>query len=53
VVRRVVGGFDDIGPIAPTVLIAHGTVRIWFPGFSSTPQSQIGYASAPWPLHAP
>ena len=53
VVRRMVGGFDDIGPIAPTVLIENGTVRMWFHGFSSVPQAQIGYAEALWPLRAP
>ena len=53
VVRRVPDGFDDIGPIAPTVLMENGTVRMWFHGFSSVPQAQIGYAEAPWPLRAP
>lgn len=53
VVRRVAGGFDDIGPIAPTVLLENGKVRMWFHGFSSVPQAQIGYAEALWPLRAP
>ncbi len=53
IVRRVADGFDDIGPIAPTVLMENGRVRMWFHGFSTVPQAQIGYAEAAWPLRAP
>ena len=53
IVRRSAAGFDDLGPIAPTVLIEAGQARMWFHGFSSGQQVQIGYAQATWPLHAP
>ncbi len=48
IVRK--GEFDDIGPIAPSVLIEDGRVRMWFHGFSKRKTIQIGYAEAGWPL---
>ena len=50
IVRRSAGGFDDIGPIAPSVLIEGDKVRMWYHGFSKRKTIQIGYAEAPWPL---
>lgn len=50
VVRRSPGGFDDIGPIAPSVLIEGDKVRMWYHGFSKRKTIQIGYAEAAWPL---
>lgn len=46
-------GFDDVGPIAPSVLIEDGKVRMWFHGFSKRKSIEIGYAQAPWPLKLP
>jgi len=45
------GSFDEIGDIAPTVLLENGTVRMWFVGRNRSGQYAIGYAEAPWPLH--
>jgi len=50
IVRRSSGQFDDIGPIAPSVLIEGDRVRLWYHGFSKRKTIQIGYAEAPWPL---
>lgn len=50
IIRRSVGEFDDVGPIAPAVLIEGGKARMWFHGFSKRNTIQIGYAEAPWPL---
>lgn len=50
IVRRSAGEFDDIGPIAPSVLIEGNKVRLWYHGFSKRNTIQIGYAEAPWPL---
>jgi len=50
IVRRSSGQFDDIGPIAPSVLIEGDKVRLWYHGFSKRKTIQIGYAEAPWPL---
>ena len=50
IVRKSANGFDDIGPIAPSVLIEGDTVRMWFHGFSKRKTIQIGYAEAAWPL---
>lgn len=50
VVRRKAGEFDDIGPIAPSVLIEGDKVRMWFHGFSKRKTIQIGYAESTWPL---
>lgn len=50
VVRRTAGSFDDIGPIAPSVLIEGDKVRMWFHGFSKRKTIQIGYAESAWPL---
>lgn len=51
IVKRPEGrGFDDVGPIAPSVLIEGGKVRMWFHGFSKRKSIEIGYAEAPWPL---
>lgn len=50
IVRRAAGQFDDVGPIAPSVLIEGGKVRMWFHGFSKRKTIQIGYAEASWPL---
>lgn len=49
IVRKSANGFDDIGPIAPSVLIEGDKVRMWFHGFSKR-TIQIGYAEAAWPL---
>lgn len=46
-------GFDDVGPIAPSVLIEGDRVRMWFHGFSKRKSIEIGYAEAPWPLKLP
>jgi beta-xylosidase len=53
IVKRSPGQFDDIGPIAPSVLIENDTVRLWYHGFSKRKTIQIGYAEARWPLKAP
>lgn len=53
IVRKTSTGFANVGPIAPSVLVEDGRVRMWFHGVSSVPQAQIGYAEAKWPLHAP
>ena len=45
------GNFDELGDIAPTVLLENGTVRMWFVGRSHSGQYSIGYAEAAWPLH--
>lgn len=50
IVRRSAGQFDEIGPIAPSVLIEGDKVRMWYHGFSKRKTIQIGYAEAPWPL---
>ena len=50
IVRKSAAGFDDIGPIAPTVVYDGDRVRMWFHGFSKRRTIQIGYAEAPWPL---
>ena len=50
IVRRSGGEFDDVGPIAPSVLIEGNKVRLWYHGFSKRNTIQIGYAEAPWPL---
>lgn len=50
IVRRTAGGFDAIGPIAPSVIIEDKRVRMWFHGFSKRKTIEIGYAEAPWPL---
>ena len=50
IVRRTAGEFDEVGPIAPSVLIEGGRVRMWFHGFDKKNQIRIGYAEAPWPL---
>lgn len=50
IVRRSAGQFDDVGPIAPSVLIEGDKVRMWYHGFSKRKTIQIGYAEAPWPL---
>lgn len=50
IVRRSAGQFDEVGPIAPSVLIEDNRVRMWFHGFSKSNQIQIGYAESPWPL---
>lgn len=50
VVRRSTSGFDDVGPIAPSVLIEGNRVRMWFHAFSKRNTIQIGYAEAAWPL---
>lgn len=50
IVRRTSGEFDEIGPIAPSVLIEDGRVRMWFHGFDKQNRIRIGYAEAPWPL---
>lgn len=50
IVRKSANGFDDIGPIAPSVLIEGDKVRMWFHGFSKRKTIQIGYAEAAWPL---
>jgi hypothetical protein len=50
VVRRSAGGFDAVGPVAPSVVFDGGRVRMWFHGFSKRNTIEIGYAEAPWPL---
>ena len=50
VVRRKAGEFDDIGPIAPSVLVEGDKVRMWFHGFSQRKTIEIGYAESSWPL---
>lgn len=50
IVKPTAGAFDEIGDIAPTVLLENGTVRMWFVGRNRTGQYAIGYAEAPWPL---
>ena len=50
VVKRKAGEFDDIGPIAPSVLVEGDKVRMWFHGFSKRKTIQIGYAESAWPL---
>ncbi len=50
IVRKSANGFDDIGPIAPSVLIEGDKVRMWYHGFSKRKTIQIGYAEAAWPL---
>jgi len=50
IVRATPGRFDDKGPIAPSVIIENGKVRMWFHGFSKRNTIEIGYAEAPWPL---
>ena len=50
IIRRGAGEFDDVGPIAPSVLIEGDKVRLWYHGFSKRNTIQIGYAEAPWPL---
>lgn len=52
IVRKSANGFDDIGPIAPSVLIEGDKVRMWFHGFSKRKTIQIGYAEAAWPLRS-
>ena len=49
IIRKTLGAFDSIGPIAPTVVIGRDKVRMWFHGFGGT-NIDIGYAEAPWPL---
>ncbi len=50
IVRKSASGFDDIGPIAPSVVFANGKARMWFHGFSRARTIRIGYAEAPLPL---
>lgn len=50
IVRGTPGHFDDKGPIAPSVIIEDGKVRMWYHGFSKRNTIEIGYAQAPWPM---
>jgi predicted GH43/DUF377 family glycosyl hydrolase len=45
------GNFDEVGDIAPSVMLENGTVRMWFVGRNKFGQYAIGYAEAAWPLH--
>lgn len=50
IIAKSPGGFDAVGPIAPSVLIEDGKARMWFHGFSHRSTIEIGYAEAAWPL---
>ena len=50
IIRRSSHGFDNIGPVAPSVLFEGGKVRMWFSGFGKDKTIKIGYAEADWPL---
>lgn len=45
------GDFDEVGDIAPSVMLENGAVRMWFVGRNRSGQYAIGYAEAAWPLH--
>lgn len=53
IVRKSATGFDNIGPIAPSVVFENGKARMWFHGFATNRTAQIGYAEATLPMLRP
>lgn len=53
ILRKSASGFDNIGPIAPSVIFENGKARMWFHGFATNRTAQIGYAEATLPLLRP
>ncbi len=49
IIKKTEGGFDSVGPIAPSVIIENDKVRMWYHGFGKK-SIDIGYAETSWPL---